>query len=167
MQHASACAARWVTDHAGLPFDVAKLPSTTKVSAPAREREPSWSAMWEPAVLLHLLRVALQPSHPDLTRAYAASLYLVIVASLRLVNGLRSTIPTLDDQNTFHGVAALSKGKRRSAMAPRLWCVPCVSPDPAFTDYEVAAGLQSSSAFAPAQKLVHLHSPAKPRAKRS
>lgn len=61
VQHATACAARWVTDHVGLPFEVAqaKLTSIRKVAAPARIREPSWASMWKPAILIHLLRVAL------------------------------------------------------------------------------------------------------------
>lgn len=122
-----------------------------KAAAPARESEPAWSTMWEPAVLLHLLRVALHPELLPLVRATAASAYLVCAASLRLVNGLRSAPPILDNQLVFHGIAALSKGRRRSAMHPRPWSVPCASPDPRFSDADVATGLQEALNFLPPQ----------------
>ncbi|KAL1503414.1 hypothetical protein AB1Y20_011465 [Prymnesium parvum] len=121
VQHAMACAARWVTDHAGLPFDIAKSRQVRKASAPAREVDPGWSAMWEPAILVHLLRVALHEQHRGLVRAMAAAAYFVCAASMRLINGLRSGPPILDSLGVFHGVAALSKGRRRSTMAPRPW----------------------------------------------
>eukprot|EP00327_Prymnesium_parvum_P000483 CAMPEP_0182823206 /NCGR_PEP_ID=MMETSP0006_2-20121128/14626_1 /TAXON_ID=97485 /ORGANISM="Prymnesium parvum, Strain Texoma1" /LENGTH=438 /DNA_ID=CAMNT_0024950107 /DNA_START=216 /DNA_END=1532 /DNA_ORIENTATION=- len=144
VQHAMACAARWVTDHAGLPFEAAKSRHVRKASAPSREAEPAWSEMWEPAALPHLLRVALDVSNRGLVRAMAASTYFVCVASMRLVNGLRSGPPVPDDQGVFHGIAALSKGRRRSAMAPRPWCVPSVSPDSEITDESVLHGLQAA-----------------------
>lgn len=75
-----------------------------------RARKPSWSEMWEPAIVPHLQRVALNDQLPDLWRAYATSTYLVCVASLRLINGLRSAPPHMDNAAVFHGVAALSKG---------------------------------------------------------
>ncbi|KAL1510103.1 hypothetical protein AB1Y20_006435 [Prymnesium parvum] len=77
VQHAMACAARWVTDHAGLPFDMAKSRQVRKSSAPAREAEPRWSEMWEPAVLVHLLRVAANENQRGLVRAMAAASYFV------------------------------------------------------------------------------------------
>mmetsp|Transcript_22141 Transcript_22141/g.53161 ORF Transcript_22141/g.53161 Transcript_22141/m.53161 type:complete len:335 (+) Transcript_22141:206-1210(+) len=40
VQHATACAARWTADHAGLPFAAAKTTLVRKVCAPSREREP-------------------------------------------------------------------------------------------------------------------------------
>mmetsp|Transcript_23861 Transcript_23861/g.59265 ORF Transcript_23861/g.59265 Transcript_23861/m.59265 type:complete len:457 (+) Transcript_23861:1016-2386(+) len=151
VQHAMACAARWTADHAGLPFEVAKLPTVRRASAPVREAEPRWAEMWEPAVLIHLLRVALDEHHRSLVRATAASVYLVCVASMRLVNGLRSAPPLLDSSHVFHGLAVLSKGRRRSSMAPSPWSVPCVSPDGSISDTEVAFGLQSALSFLPSQ----------------
>ncbi|KAL1525521.1 hypothetical protein AB1Y20_020377 [Prymnesium parvum] len=144
VQHAVACAARWTSDHAGLPFEVAKLPTVRKASAPVREKEPRWAEMWEPAVLVHLLRVAIDQQQRGLVRATAAAVYLVCAASMRLVNGLRSAPPILDDSSVFHGIAVLSKGKRRSSMAPSPWSVPCVSPDGSITDAEVAFGLRTA-----------------------
>ncbi|KAL1524886.1 hypothetical protein AB1Y20_019765 [Prymnesium parvum] len=149
VQHAMACAARWVTDHAGLPFDIAKSRQVRKASAPAREVDPGWSAMWEPAILVHLLRVALHEQHRGLVRAVAAAAYFVCAASMRLINGLRSGPPVLDSQGVFHGIAALSKGRRRSTMAPRPWCVPSVSPDGETSDSAVRCGLQSAIAQLP------------------
>lgn len=130
VQHATTCAARWVSDHAGLPFEVAKSGLIRKAAGPSREAESSWSEMWEPAIFVHLLRTALHTSHPPLVRATAAAAYLVCGASLRLVNGLRSAPPTMDNQEVFHGIAALSKGRRRSSMQPKPWSVPSTSPDP-------------------------------------
>lgn len=149
VQHSMACAARWVSDHAGLPFTIAKQQCVRKTSAPVRERDPSWSEAWEPAVILHLLRVALNASEPPLVRAYAASTYMVCVASLRLVNGRRSAPPVMNSAGVFHGVAALSKGRRRSSMAPKPWSVPCVSPDPTFSESDVSTGLHTAMSFLP------------------
>mmetsp|Transcript_40352 Transcript_40352/g.100112 ORF Transcript_40352/g.100112 Transcript_40352/m.100112 type:complete len:479 (-) Transcript_40352:2025-3461(-) len=150
VQHATACAARWTADHAGLPFSTAKTTLVRKSSAPSREREPSWSEMWEPAILAHLLRVAVNLQHDSIVRAMAASVYFVCVASMRLVDGQRSAPPVLDDRDVFHGVAVLSKGRRRSAMAPKPWSVPCVSPDGSMSDRQVAVGLLSAvSSFPP------------------
>ncbi|KAL1528241.1 hypothetical protein AB1Y20_009599 [Prymnesium parvum] len=149
VQHAMACAARWTSDHAGLPFDAAKLPTVRKSSAPVREREPRWAEMWEPAVLVHLLRVAIDNRQRGLVRATAAAVYLVCAASMRLVNGLRSAPPIIDESLVFHGVAVLSKGRRRSSMAPSPWSVPCVSPDGSITDSEVALGLQTALSHLP------------------
>lgn len=149
VQHAMACAARWVTDHAGLPFDVAKLNHVRKASAPSREVEPAWSEMWEPAVLPHLLHVALAASNPGLVRAMAAATYFVCAASMRLVNGLRSGPPIPDGQGVFHGLAALSKGRRRSSMAPQPWSVPSVSPDGSIPDEAVLHGLHSAVSHLP------------------
>lgn len=141
VQHATACAARWVSDHAGLPFEAAKSTLVRKSAGPAREAEPSWSTMWEVAVFIQLLRTAIDKGRSPLVRATAAAAYLVCGASLRLVNGLRSAPPTLDRHLVFHGIAALSKGRRRSSMHPKPWSMPCTSPDPSLSDSEVAHGL--------------------------
>jgi len=148
--HAMACAARWVTDHAGLPFGAAKARLVRKSSAPARERDPAWSEMWEPSVVVHLLRVSAECAHRGLVRAMAASLFFVCTASMRLINGQRSAPPVLDGDGVFHGVAVLSKGKRRSSMAPKPWSVPCVSPDSAMLDADVERCLREALSSLPA-----------------
>jgi len=149
VQHATACAARWTADHAGLPFSAAKAMLVRRSSAPSREREPSWSEMWEPSILPHLLRVAVASQQNDIVRAMAASAYLVCAASMRLVDGQRSAPPVLDDRDVFHGIAVISKGRRRSSMAPKPWSVPCVSPDGGIPDWRVAAGLRSALSSLP------------------
>ncbi len=139
-KHSMAGAARWLFDHAGVPFGAAKSKHVRKASGPPKVAEPAWAEMWEVAVLAHLCRIAVFYTGPSamIIRSYSLATFLVNAASLRLINGLRSGPARLDftrEGKPFaSSVSAVSKGKRRSVMQPLPWLVPCVSPDASISD---------------------------------
>ena len=154
MKHATAGAFRWLSDNAGCPFGAAKGTAVRKASRPSREKEPAYSEMWEVAVIIHLLRILVFYRGPNyvVVRQYAWAAYLVAAASLRLIDMQRSPPVVLRwtrGRAAFHSTAALSKGKRRSSMAPRPWCVPAVSPDATITDAQLMAAAQEAAASLP------------------
>ena len=151
-EHTTAGSLRWLCDHAGLPFAAAKARYVRRSSAPTTSSEPRWAEMWEVAVLVHLLRIAVQYKGRGaaFVRPYAASAYCVAAGSVRLVDALRSAPPRLDDLGVFATVAVLSKGRRRSSMRPLPWGVPAVSPDASVDDATLTAGLLAAFALMPA-----------------
>eukprot|EP00966_Prymnesium_polylepis_P143219 3306089-Prymnesium_polylepis.1 len=98
----------------------AKEASVRKSSAPPRDKEPAWAQMWEVAVVLHLMRIAVlyRGENSEFIRPNAASGFLTTVGSVRTIDGLRSGPPELDSGQSrfsisrFRLVAALSKGRR-------------------------------------------------------
>lgn len=155
VQHGLASAARFLYKHAGLPFGVAQAPQVRGQSVIPRSKEPAWAQMWEVATLLHLLRLACCYRGHDacMVRVYALGAYLVIAASLRLVDGLRSAPPVLYIDSSgilvLRSVAALTKGKRRSTMQPLPWVVPLVSVDAALSDSQAVAGVRETLTMYP------------------
>ena len=155
VKHGLAAAARFLCKHAGLPFGAAQTPQIRGQSATPRSRDPAWAEMWEVATLPHLLRLACcyRGHGASMVRVYAFGTYLVITASLRLVDGLRSAPPVLSLDSSGHmvlrSVAALTKGKRRSTMQPLPWVVPLVSVDTALSDDQVVAGVRETLTMYP------------------
>ena len=96
-EHDTACALRWLAS-IGLPFDAAGDVAIRKASKQKLSREPAFAEMWEVAVVVHLLRVALRYAGPGaaFVRPCAAAAFCVAWASLRLVDGLRSRPPCVE-----------------------------------------------------------------------
>lgn len=70
VQHAMACAARWVADHAGLPFAIAKQQCVRKANAPSRERDPAWAEAYgnKPLFCTSFVLRCVAPTHRYLGR---------------------------------------------------------------------------------------------------
>ena len=143
---------RWLHDHCGLPFDAAKVAFIRKSAAPPRDVEPAWSQMWEVAIVLHLMRIAVlyRGENERFIRPNAAGGFFLTVGSVRKIDGLRSAPPEFDPGQSQHSIgrfrltAALSKGRRKSQMQPLPWVVPVVSPDPSISDEDLLRGLTES-----------------------
>jgi len=158
-KHTAAATCRWLTAHAGWPMEVASHSRVRAISPPDRSSEPSFSEMWEVAVVVHLLRIAVRYEGPGASyiRPFAAANYAVASGSLRLIDGTRSpppevvriAVPSRPTLFGFHSTAALSKGRRRSQMRPLPWTISATSPDASLSDPEVLEGLQSAFAMLP------------------
>ena len=88
---------RWLHANVGCPFGAFKELAVRKSSSrPGRQVEESYAEMYEVAAMAHLLIVALayEGIACIFIRAWAAAAYSVCVASLRMVDGLRSPPPT-------------------------------------------------------------------------
>ena len=92
LKHSTACTARFLATHAGMSqFGIATEKPVRAQSRPSTESEPGWAQMWEVAVMVHFLRIAVlfrgQGSRE--IRIYALALYFVrCVAS----NGRRTSL---------------------------------------------------------------------------
>ena len=163
VRHSRAASLKWLRNACGIPFEVS-VPAVKRTSRTSLGREPAFTSMWEVSTLSFLLRLvcffdggASQPD-PTIVRSYAAGAYILAVASLRQIDGLRSALPTLEHcaiepgrrVPCFFSTASLTKGKRRSSMRPMPWWAPAISLDPAITDDEALAGLQRAWASTPA-----------------
>ena len=150
VKHGLATSARFLYRNAGLPFGAAAAPPVRSQSTIPRSTEPAWAEMWEVATLPHLLRLACcyRGHCAGMVRVYALGVYLVLSASLRLIDGLRSAPPALALDSSGHfvlkSVASLTKGRRRSTMQPLPWVVPLVSVDASLTDAQVVAGVRAT-----------------------
>jgi hypothetical protein len=138
----------WSRNVFGIPFQAA-APRVKRTSRTSLGREPAYTAMWEVAIPRHLLHIACRYRGADAlcVRAYAAGAYLICMASLRQVDGLRSGTPVVVDVGErgstvvacFHSTASLTKGKRRNVMRPLPWWVPARSVDANISDSELLA----------------------------
>jgi hypothetical protein len=136
----------WARNVFGIPFQ-ATAPQVKRTSRTSLGREPAYTAMWEVAAPRHLLHMACRYRGADelCVRAYAAGAYLICMASLRQVDGLRSKPPFAVDvggrgstiATCFHSTASLTKGRRRNVMRPLPWWVPARSVDVSIDDSEL------------------------------
>ena len=117
-EHAAACSLRWLAS-VGYPFAAAKDLGVRKASKNRLPKEPVWAQMWEVAIVIQLLRLATgyEGTNASFVRPLAAAAYATAAASLRLVDGLRSRPPVLEEIEAFYSVAAESKGRRKSTAA--------------------------------------------------
>lgn len=153
VKHARACSLRWLNSAVGIPFR-ADLPTVRSASKPDRSREPSFVPMWDVAVLRHLLRIAVcyRGQRAQFFRSYAASAYVMGIASLRQVDALRSpppTVQTVDGVSCLHSVAEFTKALSRASMRPMPWWIPTTSIDPDLDDAAVLEGLRAAFALLP------------------
>lgn len=155
IKHARACALRWLAAVGCVPFAAHAL-QVRKSAPPDASREPSMTPMWEVAVVRHLLILVVRCSGPraSLVQAYAASAYLMCLASLRQLDALRSSPPQFvvaEGLPAFQGIAAYTKGHNtRARQRPMPWWVPAVSIEPSVSDDEAATALRTAlAAFAP------------------
>ena len=156
LKHSTACTARFLATHAGMvQFNIAMEKPVRAQSRPNTESEPGWAQMWEVSVLVHFFRIAVLYDGPGSreVRVYALAFYFVCAASLRMIDGLRSAPPVLgftsDGLHCVRSVSALTKGKRRSKMAPMPWIAPLTSPDSSITDAEFARSVGEILSFYP------------------
>lgn len=151
--HSMACSLRWLRAAVGIPFE-ADVPAVRRASRPDKSREPSWSPMWEVAVvrLMLLIAVRYNRERQHVIRPFAAAAYLTAMASLRQIDARRSPPPTLREvagKPCFHSVASCSKARKKAAMRPLPWWAPAVSIDPTMSDGEALTGLLEAVGFLP------------------
>lgn len=153
VRHARACSLRWLRSALGIPFQASDV-AVRRFAPPDRSREPRWSEMWGLPVLRMWLYLVCryEGQRQSFVLPYAASAYLMCLASLRQVDGVRSKPPwrlTIDGVDAFASVAIYTKAHRRESMRPLPWWVPAMSIDPAYSDAVVAAALERALRMLP------------------
>ena len=162
VKHARADGLRLLHRALGLGFEQACLPQVRVASAARRDVEPAFTAMWNVGVvrLVLLIAVRYRGHRAELIRCYAAGAYMLCLASLRQIDGVRSPPPKLGSLvvergggcvPVFSSVASATKARRKSRMQPMPWDVPACSVDPSISDEEAAAGLAEAFAFVPSR----------------
>ena len=158
-EHSTANAFRWLAG-IGLPFSAAREVEVRKASVQKLEKEPQFAEMWEVAIVIHLLRLAVfyRGAGAEFVCPLAAGAFTLAMASLRMVDGLRSRPPVRDELKpvgqsaavaALHSIAAATKAKKQSRMPPMPWWAPLVSPDPCISNAQMEKGLVEAFGMLP------------------